>query len=283
VWDLNTNLETRGRYQGETQTLFAAEVTSVNHPDIAWFDGAFTAVSQWYWAIGRTSFTSLPAALEIAADWDAGEGGSEHKAPSIAANRDGDTWRLAWASYHGDRIYLKTLLSGEAVPTDLDFQAAEIEVEGIPLQGYAGWPRVAVDADLGIHLAWHDWVASGDEREFRAVDYRHLPHPGLQPALSTLLDVPLGDVGSVSPAVAVGDAGDVVVTFGSNLPSGGSVYFCLREAGQSDFPGGAVPLEEDRMGSPYTPAAAPWGERFWLLYNGKQGDQVHAVLLRRAP
>ncbi len=282
VWDLASNLETRGRYLDQEQALFTADITSVNHPDIAWFDGQFTAVSQWYYAIGRVRFASLPASLDPVADWDAGEGGSEKKAPSLTANRDGAAERMAWACYWGPTVFLKSQLAGGAI-VDREYHATAHAGSGGDLQGYPGWPHVAVDRTLDIHLAWHDWVDTGDGvGEYRGVEYRHIAHPGLTLTENLYLDLPLGDLGGQSPAVAVDDAGDVAIAFASNLAAGSSVYVLLRDAGADDFAGAPLVLESGKSGS-YQPAAVGYGGEFWLLYPGKDGDQVHAVRLARGP
>jgi hypothetical protein len=125
------------------QLLFDADSTSVNHPDVAFFDGEFWAVSQWWYAIGRVAFDALPlssydpngnAAISNPAlttpvsDWDSCPScaadvancpawvartthvplGQEHKAPSIASGRMGEVERVAWVSYWGEYVYYHT-------------------------------------------------------------------------------------------------------------------------------------------------------------------------------
>lgn len=288
IWDVGSGdlwlKEARGHYKGETQTLFSSDITSVNHPDIAFFSGSFTAVSQWYYAIGRAAFSELPADLDIVADWDAGEGGQEPKGPSIAANENEGGRRMAWTSYHGVNVRVKTLAASESVPTDIELTGSTFMVGDEEKTSYPGWSHVAVDDELGIHVAWYcSAEIEPDLWGFPGWDYRHITGPDLAVTISFSLDYDLGDVGAIAPAVAVNPAGDVAVVFNTNLGSGSGVYAAIRYKDEPEFTGGEI-LEEDRMEpthDPYTPAVAGFDGGFWILYNGKGGNQLHAVRMSR--
>ncbi len=282
VWDLTSCMETRARYRGVEQALFVADTTSVNHPDITFAGGAFTAVSQWFQAIGRVTFDELPTDAPIDADWDMGPGGSENKGPSIAAAEAQGVVRAAWTSYYGPDIYMKTIASGEQLITDLQFAARVIHHDGQDRQGYPGWSHVAVDADLGVHVAWNDWIDDGSALgQHRGLEYRHITHPDLATAADIFEDLPLGDTTAFSPAVAVNDDLDVLIAFASNLGDGSDVYVLLRDAGAPGFATAPQSLESGRTDGPYNPAATAVGSTFWVLYNSLDGDQVRAVRLRR--
>jgi hypothetical protein len=282
VWDLTSCMETRGRYQGQEQALFVADTTSVNHPDITFAGGAFTAVSQWFQAIGRMTFEGLPTSAPIEGDWDLGQGTSEKKGPSIAANERQGIVRAAWSAYYGSEIYMKTVATGDATVTDLEFTAHDIHYDGLDRQGYPGWSHVAVDSQLDIHIVWNDWIDDGSVLgQHRGLEYRHITHPDLQTAADLFVDLPLGDATSFSPVVAVNDSLDVVVAFASNLDNGSDVFLLLRDAGASAFTAVPHSLESGRTGSPYNPAATAFGHTFWVLYNSLDGDQVRVVRLGR--
>lgn len=282
VWDRTNYMETWGRYLGEQQALFVADTTSVNHPDVAYFDGAFTAVSQWFQAIGRLTFTGLPTAETPVADWDAGPGGSELKGPSIAAGGDEGGERLAWVAYHGTTIYGKTAIPGQLQPTDFELTGSTVFHDGQDRTGYPGWSHVAVDREQGIHVAWNIWIDDGSvSGQHRGLDYRHVTHPDLQVVTSLFVDIPLGDTTLFTPAIATNESLDVAVAFASGLGTDDAVYLLLRDAGAPDFTGAPTALESGRDGGAYNPAATGFGHTFWVLYNSQDGDQIHAVRLCR--
>ncbi len=283
VWDLTKNTGTWARYGGTSALLFSATTTSVNHPDIAYFDGAFTAVSQWNYAIARKTFASLPApAGAPAADWDAGPGGQEPKGPSIASASNANDARLAWVAYNGPSVMLKTRLQSDATIVDVQHKARSITAQGSDHQGYPGWPNVAVGPDLDIHVAFTSWYdLGGANGTFRGIEYWHLSQPGLTPT-TVFVDLPMGDTSALSPSVAVDAAGDALVAFSSNPATGGAVYYVIRKAGASSFTSAPQALEQGRNGGTYNPAAASIGAGFWVLYNAKGGDGVHAVYVARS-
>ena len=283
VWDLTSCMETRCRYRGVEQALFVADTTSVNHPDITFAGGAFTAVSQWFQAIGRTTFEDLPTSAPIEADWDMGAGTSEKKGPSIAAAERQGVVRAAWTAYHGPEIYMKTIATGDLEIADLEFTARAIHHEGDDRQGYPGWSHVVVDAELDIHVAWNDWIDDGSALgQHRGLEYRHITHPELATAADIFIDIPLGDTTNFSPAVAVNEDLDVIVAFASNLGDGSDVYVLLRDANALEFTATSPQsLESGRTGTPYNPAVTARGRTFWVLYNSQDGDQVRVVRLRR--
>ena len=307
VWDLGDHRHTLGRYSERNppyehvQTLFEATETTVNHPDVTFFDDEFVAVSQWFNAIGRVTFSRLPQPLTHSADWDAcsdapwdlcpggfrsSYGHTEHKGPAVDANRMGDAERMAWVSFYGAYLFVHVCdAQGGVVRCSTDaldpgsFDAERDLFKLSSTEGYVGWAGLTVDHELNVHVAWNNSVEENDQWLFRGLDYARLSYPDLTPLRLHTPSPPLGDVGGQSPSVAVNRDGDVLVACSSNQAQH-ALYALFRFRDHDSWVAEPQVLASGKTGTPYSPAVVGYERGFWLLYSGPD-DVVHVMRVRK--